>query len=236
MSSAMVLVGLVLTHCKFGVVFGSQSSPILAPDRRTPYHTFSSLQCGCDWVQESILFSTLSEFPSRINAGISGSIHEGELGYILDAALRVIVDGLGLVVSGMVRDRGFVLDSQPCTWLYTSAQSQANHTYPLAPTVCANPSLRKNLPTFYPVIQINRFKISERTTYGPMDDKEIGTSFARYGHQARLIRRDLGRIGEGMASSLEWTMGAIHSVQKAACQDKPVFKPTWPVLALRTLK
>ena len=146
----MVRVGLVLTHCKFGIVFGSQSSPILAPDRRAPYHAFSSMQCGCDLVQESIVFFTLSESPSRINTEISGSIHEGELGYIFDVALKAIGDGLGLVVLGMVRDRGFVLDSKPCTWVYTPAQSQVNHAYPLAPTVYPNPSLRKNLLTSYP--------------------------------------------------------------------------------------
>ena len=43
-------------------------------------------------------------------------------------------------------------------------------------------------------IRTNGFKTSERTTYGSMDDKEIGTSFARCRYQARLVRRDLDRI------------------------------------------
>ena len=55
-----------------------------------------------------------------------------------------------------------------------------------------------------------------------MEDKEIGTSFARYGYQARLVGHDLDRIGEGIAAPILWTAGTVHSVQKAARQDTPV--------------
>ena len=113
-SSATVRVGLVLIHCKFGIVFGSQNSPIFAPDRRTPFHAFSSMQCGCDCPRIHCRL-TLSDFPSRISAEISGSVHERELGYILDVAFKTIVDGLGLVVSGMgfLPFFGFLRDSFP---------------------------------------------------------------------------------------------------------------------------
>ena len=35
---------------------------------------------------------------------------------------------------------------------------------------------------------------------------------------------------------MEWALGEIHSIQKAARSGKPIVKPRWPVLILRTPK
>jgi len=87
-----------------------------------------------------------------------------------------------------------------------------------------------------PIVHVNGFKISERTIYGCMDDKELDALFTGYGYQVRLVGRDLNRIDEDMAASLQWALGVIRSIQKAARQGKPIFKPRWPVIILRTPK
>ena len=83
---------------------------------------------------------------------------------------------------------------------------------------------------------MNGFKISERTIYGCMDDKELCALFTGYGYQVRIVGHDLDEIDEDMAASLQWALGVIRSIQKAAREDKPIFKPRWPVIILRTPK
>ena len=87
-----------------------------------------------------------------------------------------------------------------------------------------------------PIVHVNGFKISERTIYGCMDDKELDALFTGYGYQVRIVGRDLNRIDEDMAASLQWALGVIRSIQKAARQSNPISKPRWPVIILRTPK
>lgn len=87
-----------------------------------------------------------------------------------------------------------------------------------------------------PIVHVNGFKISERTLYGCMDDKEIVSLFTGYGYQVRFVQ-DLDNIDDDMAASLAWAHAEIKKIQKAAREDKkPIFKPRWPVLILRTPK
>ena len=69
-----------------------------------------------------------------------------------------------------------------------------------------------------------------------MDDKELGALFMGYGYQVRIVGHDLDRIDEDMAASLQWALSVIRSIQKAAREDKPIFKPRWPVIILRSPK
>lgn len=84
-------------------------------------------------------------------------------------------------------------------------------------------------------MHVNGFKISERTIYGTMDDKELVALFAGYGYQVRFVE-DLPHIDEDMAASLQWALGEIHKIQDAARNGRPIVKPRWPVLILRTPK
>lgn len=86
-----------------------------------------------------------------------------------------------------------------------------------------------------PVVHVNGFKISERTIYGTMDDKELVALFMGYGYQVRFVE-DLQNIDEDMAASMEWALGEIRGIQKAARSGQPQVKPRWPVLILRTPK
>lgn len=86
-----------------------------------------------------------------------------------------------------------------------------------------------------PIINVNGFKISERTIYGCMDDKEMSALFAGYGYQPRVVD-DLDDIDADLNNSMEWALGEIKRIQTAARTGKPIFKPRWPVLILRTPK
>ena len=86
-----------------------------------------------------------------------------------------------------------------------------------------------------PILHVNGFKISERTISGCLDNKEIVALYTGYGYQVRVVE-DLENIDEDMAASMEWALREIHRIQKAARSGKPIMKPRWPVLILRTPK
>ena len=86
-----------------------------------------------------------------------------------------------------------------------------------------------------PIVHVNGFKISERTIYGCMDDKEMVALFTGYGYQCRFVE-DLEDIDADMCRSMEWALDEIHKIQKAARSGKPLMKPRWPVLIMRTPK
>jgi len=69
-----------------------------------------------------------------------------------------------------------------------------------------------------------------------MDDKEITALFTGYGYQAAFVGNDLAHIDQDMAASLQWALSVIRTIQKAAREGKPIFKPRWPVIILRTPK
>jgi xylulose-5-phosphate/fructose-6-phosphate phosphoketolase len=86
-----------------------------------------------------------------------------------------------------------------------------------------------------PILHVNGFKISERTIFGCMDDKEIVSLFTGYGYQVCVVD-ELSSINVQLSSALEWALGEIRRIQKAARSGKPILKPRWPMLVLRTPK
>lgn len=86
-----------------------------------------------------------------------------------------------------------------------------------------------------PILHANGFKISERTIYGCMDDKEIVSLFSGYGYQVCIVK-NMEDIDVELASALEWSVGEIKTIQKAARDGKPIIKPRWPMIVLRTPK
>ncbi|KAL9628035.1 MAG: hypothetical protein Q9204_006155, partial [Flavoplaca sp. TL-2023a] len=66
-----------------------------------------------------------------------------------------------------------------------------------------------------PIVHVNGFKISERTIYGCMDDKEMATLFTGYGYQPRFVE-DLEDIDGDLGASMGWALSEIHRIQKAA--------------------
>jgi xylulose-5-phosphate/fructose-6-phosphate phosphoketolase len=86
-----------------------------------------------------------------------------------------------------------------------------------------------------PILHLNGFKISERTIFGCMDDRELISLFTGYGYQVRIVQ-DLNDIDTDLHRSMTWAVDEIHKIQHAARSGKPILKPRWPLLILRTPK
>lgn len=163
-------------------------------------------------------FSTTRGFPSHINAETPGSIHEGgELGYALAVSFGAVMDNPDLVICCVIGDG--------------EAES--------GPTATAWHGIKYIDPAesgaVIPIVHVNGFKISERTIYGCMDDKELAALFTGYGYQPRVVD-DLDDIDADLSSSLEWALKQIRHIQTRARSGKPIMKPRFPMLILRTPK
>jgi xylulose-5-phosphate/fructose-6-phosphate phosphoketolase len=163
-------------------------------------------------------FSTPGGFPSHINAEVPGSIHEGgELGYALSVAWGSVMDQPDLIVTCIVGD------GESETGPTATAWHASKYIDP------------KESGAVIPVVHVNGFKISERTIYGTMDNKEMLALFSGYGYQVRIVE-DLENIDADLAASMEWALGVIKKIQGDARSGKAQMKPRWPVLILRTPK
>jgi len=163
-------------------------------------------------------FSTPKGFPSHINAETPGSIHEGgELGYALSVSFGAVMDKPDLIVACIVGDGE--AESGPTATAWHAAKY-------IDPAESG---------AVIPIVHVNGFKISERTIYGCMDDKEMVSLFTGYGYQCRFVE-DLDNIDLDLATSFQWALDEIHKIQKAARSGKPIMKPRWPVLIMRTPK
>ncbi|TVY81580.1 putative phosphoketolase, partial [Lachnellula suecica] len=163
-------------------------------------------------------FSTPHGFPSHINAETPGSIHEGgELGYALSVSFGAVMDKPDLVVACIVGDGEAESGPTAAAWHAAKYIDPAESG------------------AVIPIVHVNGFKISERTIYGCMDDKELVTLFTGYGYQCRFVE-DLEDIDRDIATSMQWALDEIRKIQKAARSGKPIMKPRWPVLIMRTPK
>ncbi|KAF9533738.1 phosphoketolase [Crepidotus variabilis] len=163
-------------------------------------------------------FSAPGGFPSHINAETPGAIHEGgELGYALSVAFGAAMDNPDLVVACVVGDGEAETGPTATAW----------HAYKYIDPAESGAVL--------PILHVNGFKISERTIFGTMDDKEITALFTGYGYQVRIIE-DLLNLDNDIAASMEWALTEIKKIQQAARSGKPIVKPRWPMLVLRTPK
>lgn len=68
-----------------------------------------------------------------------------------------------------------------------------------------------------------------------MDNKELVSLFSGYGYQPAIVET-LNEIDVELGSALEWAISEIRSIQRAAREGKPVVKPRWPMIILRTPK
>lgn len=86
-----------------------------------------------------------------------------------------------------------------------------------------------------PILHINGFKISERTIFGCMDDKELTALFSGYGYQVCIVET-IDEIDVELSSAMEWALVEIKKIQTAARDGNPITKPRWPMICLRTPK
>lgn len=163
-------------------------------------------------------FSTPGGFPSHINAETPGSIHEGgELGYALAVSFGAVMDNPDLIVTCVVGD------GEAETGPTATAWHAIKYLDP------------KESGAVIPILHVNGFKISERTIFGCMDNKEIICLFTGCGYQVRIVE-DLENVNDDLHSALEWALAEIKKIQHAARSGTPIVKPRWPMLVMRTPK
>ncbi|KAK3367716.1 D-xylulose 5-phosphate/D-fructose 6-phosphate phosphoketolase [Podospora didyma] len=163
-------------------------------------------------------FSVPGGFPSHINAETPGSIHEGgELGYALAVSFGAVMDSPDLIVTCVVGDGEAETGPTATAW----------HAIKFLDP--------RESGAVIPILHVNGFKISERTIFGCMDDKEIVCLFSGYGYQVRIVE-DLENIDDDLQGALEWALAEIKKIQKAARSGEPIAKPRWPMIVLRTPK
>ncbi|EER42173.1 phosphoketolase [Histoplasma capsulatum H143] len=163
-------------------------------------------------------FSTTGGFPSHINAETPGAIHEGgELGYALSVSFGAVMDKSDLIVTCIIGDGEAESGPTAASW----------HGFKYIDPAESGAVL--------PILHLNGFKISERTIFGCMDDRELIALFVGYGYQPRIID-DLEHVNVDFHGALEWALEEIRKIQQAARSGNPIMKPRWPILILRTPK
>ena len=154
-------------------------------------------------------------FPSHLNPGIPGCIHEGgELGYALATAFGAAFDNPDLLVACIVGDGEAETGPTATAWHSTKFLNPARDGAVL------------------PIIHINDYKISNPTIYGTMHDSELAMLFKGYGYSPRFV----GPNHTDMANAMEWAYNTIKKIQILARQRTPLVKPQWPVIIMRTPK
>lgn len=138
-------------------------------------------------------FSAPGGFPSHINAETPGAIHEGgELGYALSVSFGAVMDKPDLVVACVVDDGEAETGPTATAW----------HGFKYIDPAESGAVL--------PIVHVNGFKISERTIYGTMDDKEMTALFIGYGYQVGIVS-DIDNIDNDLAASMEWALAEEYS-------------------------
>ncbi|GAB1203350.1 hypothetical protein APSETT445_001985 [Aspergillus pseudonomiae] len=154
----------------------------------------------------------------HINAETPGAIHEGgELGYALAVSFGAVMDNPDLIVTCVVGDGEAETGPTATSWHAIKYIDPAESGAVL------------------PILHVNGFKISERTIFGCMDNKELISLFTGYGYQVRIVE-NLDDIDTDLHCSMNWAVGEIHKIQQAARSGKPIMKPRWPMIVLRTPK
>jgi len=173
-------------------------------------------------------FSWPGGFPSHVNAETPGQIHEGgELGYALAVAYGSIMDNPDLITVAIIGDGESETGPTAAAW----------HSHKFIDAAESGAVL--------PILHANGFKISERTLMGTADNKEIVTLFTGYGYQCAIV--DYGDLAHAsdeqdhaiqinLANTMKWALDEIRKIQAAARSGKPITKPRWPMIVLRTPK
>ncbi|GAA97976.1 uncharacterized protein L969DRAFT_21530 [Mixia osmundae IAM 14324] len=173
-------------------------------------------------------FSWPGGIPSHVNADTPGAIHEGgELGYALGVAYGSVMDNPDLISVVVVGDGEAETATTATSWhchkFIDPAESGA----------------------VIPILHVNGFKISERTLFGTMDDNEVLALFTGYGYQCAIVeyedvtnpgRQSDIKIQVDMWAAMQWCYAEIKKIQTAARSGKPMTKPRWPMIVLRSPK
>lgn len=162
-------------------------------------------------------FSWPGGFPSHLYPGVPGTIHEGgELGYALATAFGAIMDNPDLIVACIVGDGEAETGPTATAW----------HGYKFIDPAESGAVL--------PILHLNGYKISNPTIFGTMSDEELIDLFEGYGYRVKIVQ-DVD-LHADMYTSLNWAYHEIKKIQHVARNKKPIEKPRFPLLILKSLK
>jgi xylulose-5-phosphate/fructose-6-phosphate phosphoketolase len=159
-----------------------------------------------------------THFPSHVTPGVPGSILEGgELGYSLATAYGAVMDNPNLIAVAIVGD------------------GEAE-TGPIATAWHSNKFLNpRTSGAVLPIVHINGYKISNPTIFGRMDNNELRSLFIGYGYEPLIVEEP--NLERKMMQAMEEAYQIIRRIQKKArSSKKPLLKPKWPVILLRSPK
>jgi xylulose-5-phosphate/fructose-6-phosphate phosphoketolase len=162
-------------------------------------------------------FSWPGGVPSHLYPGIPGTIHEGgELGYALATAFGAAFDNPDLLVTCIVGDGEAETGPTAAAWHGTKFLDPAESGAVL------------------PILHVNGYKISNPTISGSMSDDELRALFTGYGWHPRFVKGN--DLSASMAAGMDWALGEIRGIQRAARSGEPIAQPRWPMLVLRSPK
>jgi len=163
-------------------------------------------------------FSWPYGFPSHLSPALPGVIHEGgELGYALSTAFGAALDNPGLVVACIVGDGEAETGPTATAWNGIKFLNPATDGAVL------------------PILHLNGFKIANPTISASMTDEEIRALYTGLGYDVHIV--DAGpRLDPDLAEAFDASHDGIRRIQDAARSGRPVVRPRWPMIVLRTPK
>jgi xylulose-5-phosphate/fructose-6-phosphate phosphoketolase len=165
-------------------------------------------------------FSFPGGIPSHVAPETPGSIHEGgELGYSLVHAYGAVFDNPDLIAACVVGD------------------GEAE-TGPLATSWHSNKFLNPVRDgAVLPILHLNGYKIASAAVLARLDEGELRSLFAGYGHKPYFVEGDEpGAMHQLMATTLDAALADIRAIQEEARRDGFSRRPQWPMIVLRTPK
>jgi xylulose-5-phosphate/fructose-6-phosphate phosphoketolase len=165
-------------------------------------------------------FSFPGQIGSHVTPETPGSIHEGgELGYSLSHAYGMAFDNPDLIVACVVGD------------------GEAE-TGPLATAWHSNKFINPIRDgAVLPILNLNGYKIANPTILARISHEELESLFVGYGYKPYFVEgSDPDVMHQKMALTLEEAIGEIRALQQRARTTKTPFRPSWPMIVLRSPK
>lgn len=165
-------------------------------------------------------FSFPGGIPSHVAPEVPGSIHEGgELGYSLSHAFGAVFDNPDLIAACVIGD------------------GEAE-TGPLAASWHSNKFLNPiHDGAVLPILHLNGYKIANPTLLARLPDSEIRNLMEGYGYAPLFVEgEDPMTMHSHMAAVFDEVFEEIGRIQGEARSSGTAFRPSWPMIVLRTPK
>jgi len=165
-------------------------------------------------------FSFPGGIPSHVAPETPGSIHEGgELGYALAHAYGAAFDNPNLVVACVIGD------------------GEAE-TGPLAASWHSNKFLNPNRDgVVLPILHLNGYKIAGPTLLSRLPREELNHLFMGLGYTPYFVEGDdPEKVHQALAATLDHVHEEIVQIQDRARKNHEQFRPSWPMIVLKTPK